>query len=75
MTKYLLVGDSVLPGNSQEPAEVEHVQFLEECVVACPGLAAIQQGWEAYSFVDSKLRCLGDCFSTAAKAFPPANKH
>ena len=58
--KYLLVGDSVLPGNAQEAAEVELVQFLEVSAVACPGLAAIQQGWEAYSFVDSKLRCLGD---------------
>ena len=61
--KYLLVGDSVLPGNAQEPAEaaeVELVQFLKVSAVACPGLAAIQQGWEDYSSVDSKLRCLGD---------------
>ena len=61
--KYLLVGDSVLPGNAQEPAEaaeVELVQFLEVTSVTCPGLAAIQQGWEDYSAVDSKLRCLGD---------------
>ena len=61
--KYLLVGDSVFPGNAQEPAEaaeVELVQFLEVSAVAYPGLAAIQQGWEDYSPVDSKLRCLGD---------------
>ena len=61
--KYLLVGDSVLSGNAQEPAEaeeVELVQFLAVSAVACPGLAAIQQGWEDYSSVDSKLRCLGD---------------
>ena len=47
MAKYLLVGDSVLPGNAQEPAEaaeVELVQFLEVSPVACPGLTAIQQG-------------------------------
>ena len=47
--KYLLVGDSVLPGNAQEPAEateVELVQFLEVSPVAYPGLAALQQGWE-----------------------------
>ena len=24
---------------------------------------------------EEDLQCLGDCFSTAAKAFPPANKH
>ena len=61
--KYLLVGDSVLPVNAQEPAEaaeVELVQFLEVSSVACLGLTAIQQGWEDYSSVDSKLRCLGD---------------
>ena len=58
--KYLLVGDSVLPGNAKEPAEVELVQFLEVSAVACPGLAAIQQGWEDHSSVDGKLRCLGD---------------
>ena len=61
--KYLLVGDSVLPGNAQEPAEaaeVELVQFLKVSAVACPGLAAIQRGWEDYSSADSKLRCLGD---------------
>ena len=61
--KYLLVGDSVLSGNAQEPAEaaeMEHVQFLEMSAVARPGLAAIQQGREDYSSVDSKLRCLGD---------------
>ena len=60
--KYLLVGDSVLPGNAQKPAEaaeVELVQFLEVSAVACPGLAAIQRGWEDNSTVDSKLRCLG----------------
>ena len=42
--KYLLVGDSVLSGNAQEPAEaaeVELVQFLEVSTVACPGLSAI----------------------------------
>ena len=66
--KYLLVGDSVLPGNAQEPAKVELVQILEVCVVACPGLAAIQQGWEGYSLVDSKLRCLGDT------ALPPNSR-
>ena len=35
--KYLLVGDSALPGNAQEPAEaaeVELVQFLEVYAVA-----------------------------------------
>ena len=61
--RYLLVVDSVLPGNAQEPAEaaeVELVQFLEVSAVACPGLSARQQGWEDYSSVDSKLRCLGD---------------
>ena len=66
--KYLLVGDSVLPGNAQEPveaAEVEMVQFLEVSAVACPGLAAIQPGWEDYSCVDSKLRCLDDTALTS----------
>ena len=61
--KYLLLGDSVLPGNTQEPveaAEVKLVQFLEVSPVACPGLAAIQQGWEDYSSVDSNLCCLRD---------------
>ena len=54
---------TVLPGNAQEPAEaaeVELVQFLEVSAVACPGLAVTQQGWEDYSPVGSKLRCLGD---------------
>ena len=59
MVKYLLVGDSFLPGNAQEAAEVELVQFVEVSAVARPGLAAIQQDWD-YSSVDSKLRCLGD---------------
>ena len=61
--KYLLVGESVNPGSAQEPAEaaeVELVQFLEVYAVACPGLAAIQRGWEDYSSADSKLRCLGN---------------
>ena len=56
-----MVCDSALPGNAQEPAElaeVELVQFLGVSPVACPGLAAIQQGWEDYSSVDSNLRCL-----------------
>ena len=60
-TKCLMVCDSALPGNAQEPAElaeVELVQFLGVSPVACPGLAAIQQGWEDYSSVDSNLRCL-----------------
>ena len=39
---------------------MELVQFLEMSPVACPGLAAIQQGWEDYSSVDSNLRCLRD---------------
>ena len=43
-----------------EAAEVELVQFLEVSPVACLGLAAIQQGWEDYSSVDSSLRCLHD---------------
>ena len=63
MAKYLLVGDSVLSGNAQEPAQAEEMelaQFLAVSAVACPGLAAIQPGWEDYSSVDSKLRCLGD---------------
>ena len=47
--KYLLVGNSVLPGNAQEPAEVELVQFLEEFAVACPGLAALQLCIQQYS--------------------------
>ena len=50
--KYLLVGDSVFPGNAQVPAEaaeVELVQFLEEFAVACPGLAALQLCIQQYS--------------------------
>ena len=37
---------------------MELVQFLEVSAVACPGLAATQQGWGDYSSVGSKLRCL-----------------
>ena len=43
------------------------VQFLEVFAAACPGLAAIQQCWEDYSSVDSKLRCLGDKYSSQTR--------
>ena len=65
--KYLLVGDSDLPENAQEP-EVELVQFVDVSAVVCPGLAAIQQGSEDYSFIDSKLRCVGNTALTTNSA-------